>query len=188
MTDWMWPVATACSSALVGVSGVIATYRSGHRQTHTALEIARQNTDNDFRLLVEERRLTRTTAAYTELMAQLFVVRGWVSSVFDRSASKYEMPEYPVEAVTAQSDAAVQLGWTAPVQDLYGGWLASVERFVSAATYLSGVHQGRKNPAEEGRSVEEVRATVESRRADVLAAERALRDAMWKELNAPPGG
>jgi hypothetical protein len=70
VVDWTSAIGAA-SAAVVGVTGIVATYRAGRRQQVTALEVARMQVESHERIVREERHQQRLEKVYDSLLTAL---------------------------------------------------------------------------------------------------------------------
>jgi hypothetical protein len=75
--EWVAPVAALVATVAVGVTGIVATYKAGARQQHTALAITQQQADSQAAIAREERQQRRLEEAYLGMLAGLTGIYYW---------------------------------------------------------------------------------------------------------------
>jgi hypothetical protein len=65
--EWVAPVAGSVATVVIGVTGIVTTYRAGNRQQDTALMVGRQQVDAQVAVSREERQQRRLEEAYLEM-------------------------------------------------------------------------------------------------------------------------
>jgi hypothetical protein len=96
--EWVAPTASTTAAIVVGVTGIVATYRAGSRQQATALAVTGQQVDAQVAVAREERQQRRLEEAYLELLAVVTTIRYWVFTVYPeitQTPEQYTMPPIP---------------------------------------------------------------------------------------------
>ena len=96
--EWVAPTAGAVAAITIGLGGIIATYKSGNRQSDTALAVACQQADTQVAVTREERQQRRLEEAYLELLTAITKIHYWVFTVYPvmtRTTEEYTMPSLP---------------------------------------------------------------------------------------------
>ena len=122
--EWVAPVAAASGTAIVGVTGILVTARSGQRQQTTALEVAQQQADAQVAVAREERLQRRLEAAYLELLTAITEFRYWAFTVYPMITSKaddYTMPPLPALPDANSKRSAMDSLLVAPRRTAYEG-------------------------------------------------------------------
>lgn len=84
--EWVAPVAGSMATVIVGVAGIVATYKAGNRQQATALAVAvaGQQADAQVATAPEERQQRRLEEAYLEMLSVVTNIRYWAFTVIRR--------------------------------------------------------------------------------------------------------
>src|SRR5689334_17694068 len=106
--EWVAPTASATAAIVVGVTGIVATYRAGSRQQATALAVTGQQVDAQVAVAREARQQRRLEEAYLELLAVVTTIRYWVFTVYPeitQTPEQYTMPPIPQPPDVARKEA-----------------------------------------------------------------------------------
>jgi hypothetical protein len=96
--EWVAPVVTGTVTGTVGVVGIIATFKSGNRQSDTALKVARQQADAQADIAREERQQSSLEATYRELAVHVQRQRMLANAVRPAPTLRREPEPVPVTA------------------------------------------------------------------------------------------
>lgn len=189
--EWVAPTASGVSGTIVGVTGIVATYKAGHRQQATALSAVKAQVDGQLQGLREERRQRRLENAYGELLMMLSETYQWARSVFPfitSNAEDYRLPPIPESADSARREAIVTAAWSPRVQQLMDPWrdaVASVNNAgVAIHTALETEGKGRPSGIDGAKYRKELPRRVDA----VWRADQAIREQVWQELNGDHDG
>jgi hypothetical protein len=137
--DWT-VVISAASAGVVGVTGIVATYRAGRRQQVTALEVARMQIESHERMAREERHQKRLEKAYESLLKELGQPPGLLHLESHGSSLSKDAAEVAkwLDGVPPRTDGVVVLAacHSARVANLHESWKS--ERDPDQRTRLAG--------------------------------------------------
>lgn len=204
--EWV-PVAVGASSGVVvGIAGVIATYKAGKRQADTSVAVAERQVRAAADASREERNQRRLEAAYPPLLDVLTQGHEWIWKLESYvSTGSDERPCMPEAVRDLRNHGAISSVWSPQVAALVNVW--------SRAAGLASVHATRLGHTWEHRPREFVPTPPGFERltqADVfegrvgqveylvsrftvalkasLAAEAEIRQQVWQELRGERDG
>lgn len=183
--DWVAPT----GGAIVGVVGVIATYKAGNRQQATALASVDKQVEGQLRGQREERRQRRLEMAYGELLTMLSETYQWARSVFPvftSSPEEYRLPPMPDSAEPARREAIVTLAWSPRVQQLMDPWRDAISAVYGLGVAIQTELESDKRGG--GFDSGEARKELPKRVHDVWLADQVIREQVWRELNGDHDG
>jgi hypothetical protein len=127
--EWVAPVAGSMATVVVGLAGIIAAYKAGNRQQHTALAVVRQQADAQAEAAQEERRQRRLETSYEALLAYLSQGLDWVLSVYPLVTHEegYTMPPLPELPDRHRVEAVVTAYWSPRIRQLMEEWQQALE-------------------------------------------------------------
>lgn len=200
---WEWVAPTG--TALVGVSGIVATYLAGRRQASTALTATReqigaslalgqQQMQGQLALAREERRQRRAEAAYLELLRALNDGQRWAAEVEDYAYDDNRGKQQPRETelvADINEHATLNAVWSPDVQALVMQWRKAVTRVRVGSNQVRRRNMSPQLAAGDPKVLEHLhasedrltKATAEMRRLDAQ-----IRQQVWAELNSPVHG
>jgi hypothetical protein len=139
-SEWVAPVASSVAVVVVGVAGIVATYKAGSRQQDTALAVARQQGDVQVAVAREERQQRRLEAAYLELLTAMTRIYYWVQTVyplFTRTAEEFTMPPVPEVPDIEKIEAKWTAYWSPRVEQLMEGWGGALTKLRQTGSEIS---------------------------------------------------
>ncbi|MEU8409523.1 MULTISPECIES: hypothetical protein [Micromonospora] len=137
--DWVVPVAASGFGALVGVSGIVASFKTSEKSRQHAenlakerhrheLELAKQKSEHDLRLAREQRRQERQSVAYAEILKEVQRVSFWANASHPKEAlDKDDAPKHLHLVTDPAADALLRTYGSNEVIDLFDTWRTSVQ-------------------------------------------------------------
>lgn len=145
--DWVVPVATSGFGAFVGISGIVASFKTSERSRQHAenlakerhrheLELARQRNEHDLRLTREQRQQERQAAAYVEILKEVQRVSFWANASHpDGALDKDDSPKHLHLVTDLTADALLRTYGSDEVVEMFDDWRACVQE-ISKSFYL----------------------------------------------------
>ncbi|MEU8284151.1 hypothetical protein AB0C01_07410 [Micromonospora sp. NPDC048905] len=145
--DWVVPVATSGFGTLVGISGIVISFKTGERSRQHAenlakerhrheLELAKQKSGHDLRLAREQRQQERRATAYVEIVKEVQRVSFWANASHpDGALDKDEAPRHLHLVTDLSPDALLRTYGSDEVIELFDAWRTRVQD-ISKSFYL----------------------------------------------------
>jgi hypothetical protein len=183
--DWVTPIAGAAATIVVGVAGIVATYKAGNRQQDVALTVARQQADVQAAVAREERQQRRLEAAYLEFLTVITKVRYWVFTVYPpltNTPDQYTMPPLPELPNVDQQEALWTAYWSPRVRQLMEEWDKTVRHLQSAGFGITAARETAGSGQPSGIDVHALLLELPSRKQKVIEADERIREQVRLEL------
>ncbi|MET9303559.1 hypothetical protein ABZX66_30030 [Micromonospora aurantiaca] len=132
--EWVGPVMTGAVGISVGITGIVATYKTGKQGRQHAEVLARQQNEHDAALAKEQRDQQRRSEAYVELLTMVERVGQWASMVrpmLDTNPPR-PVPPLPELSEQARSNALVGAYASPAVKERYQAWRKVVMEAIGA--------------------------------------------------------
>ncbi|MBO4140164.1 hypothetical protein J5U46_08420 [Micromonospora tulbaghiae] len=147
--DWVVPVATSGFGALVGISGIVASFKTSERSRQHAenlaeerhwheLELAKQKSEHDLRLAREQRRQERQAVAYVEILKEVQRVSFWANASHpDGAMEKDDAPKHLHLVTDSAADALLRTYGSDEVIGLFDTWRTRVQEIAKSFHLLT---------------------------------------------------
>jgi hypothetical protein len=183
--EWVAPAVTGAATAIVGVAGILATYKAGARQQQTALAVAQQQADAQVAVAREERQQRRLEEAYLELLSALTKIHYWVFTVYPfmtRTIEEYTMPPLPELPDSERKEAMWTAYWSPRVEQLMKEWESTVRQLQNAGMQIGLAMRTEKSEQHPGIDINSLRLELPDRKDKVIEADRRIREQVRLEL------
>jgi len=183
--EWVAPTASAAAAVVVGVAGIVATYKAGNRQQDVALTVARQQGDAQVAVAREERQQRRLETAYLELLVAITKVRYWVFTVYPLltyTPDQYTMPPLPELPDSDQKEALWTAYWSPRVKQLIEQWDKAVRHLQSAGFGIAAARETEGSGQPSGIDVHTLHLELPDRKQKVIEMDDRIREQVRLEL------
>lgn len=183
--EWVAPVAASAATVVVGLAGIVATYKAGSRQQATALAVARQQTDVQVAAAREERQQRRIEQAYLELLTALTKIHYWVFTVypmFTSTPEQFTMPPLPELPDTEQKEALWAAYWSPRVEQLVKEWETAVRKLQNLGMRIGLGRSTEQSGQPSSINIGALLMDLPQRQREVLDADGRVREQVRLEL------
>ena len=183
--EWVAPTAGSVAVVVVGVAGIVATYRAGGRQQDTALAVVRQQADAQVAVAREERQQRRLEEAYLEMLAAITNIYYWVFTVYPivtKTPDQFTMPPLPELPDTARKEALWTAYWSPRVEQLMKEWETVVRSLQSAGIGIGAGRSIEQSGQQSGIDVQALLLELPERKQKVVDADKRIREQVRLEL------
>ncbi|MEU8026999.1 hypothetical protein AB0B88_32875 [Micromonospora haikouensis] len=137
--DWVVPVTASGFGALVGISGIVASFKTSERSRQHAenlaterhrheQELAKRKSEHDLRLAREQRRQERQALAYVEILKEVHRVSFWANASHPKGAlDKDDAPKHLHLVTDPTVDALLRAYGSSEVIGLFDIWCTRVQ-------------------------------------------------------------
>ncbi|MGX4655751.1 hypothetical protein ACWCHM_18825 [Micromonospora sp. SCSIO 07396] len=137
--EWIVPVTASGFGALIGISGIVASFKTSEKSRQHAeslakerhrheLELAKQKSEHDLRLASEQRRQERQAIAYAETLKEVQRVSFWANASHPNGAlDKSDAPIHLHLVTDSTADALLRTHGSDEVIDLFDSWRTRIQ-------------------------------------------------------------
>lgn len=181
--EWVGPVMTGAVGITVGITGIVATYKTGKQGRQHAEALARQKNEHDAALAKEQRDQQRRSEAYIELLVMAERVGQWVSMVRPMLDTDPPRPTPPLPELLeqARSNALISAYASSAVKERYGAWREAVLKAIRAVEEIEFALSRPRSDLDHVKPWRELDLTHR-------AAERETREALAGQIASELGG
>ncbi|XRQ07371.1 hypothetical protein ACN3XK_64520 [Actinomadura welshii] len=189
--EWVSPVATSTGTLVVGIAGIVATYKAGNRQQETALSVAKQQAEAQASAAREERQQRRLEEAYTDLLITLSHVDDWLHRVYPlitENKEQYTMPSMPEIPNRIEREAVLTAYWSPQIQRLHTDWRQAVAELRHTGMDIEYIQKQEELGRESGLNKAEILKSLPKQKEAVREADQAIRSQVRLELMGQSDG